>query len=125
MTNSPNNAIPVAWLRPISPDYKIPLWRWLLLPASALMLKRNRGVWVSGALQLTETGLVFAQAKGLGLSKTPPAAWTIPFEEITAISVSKGMASDTLLLTYKDQPVKIMTVRADSFIAQLRTAVRL
>lgn len=125
MTNTPNNAIPVAWLRPLTPGYKIPLWRWILLPASAIMLKRNRGVWVSGGLQLSESELIFAQAKGLGLSRTPPASWSLPLSDITGLTVHKGIASETLELIYRGQPVKIMTVRAETFIAELRAATGL
>lgn len=114
-------SIPVSWLRPLPRDYEIPVWRWILLPASAFMLRRNKGVWVSGTLQLTASELRFTQSKGIG--RAQPASWSIPLAEITAAPVRKGMASETLEIAYKGETVQIMTVRADDFIARLHAAI--
>lgn len=115
--------IPVAWLRPFPPDYQIPVWRWIILPASAIMLRRNKGVWVSGSLELDENSLRFAQSKGVLPSRNQPVAWSVPLSDISSVGTSKGIASETLEIHYTGGAIKIMTVRAQDFIAGLQAAI--
>ena len=123
MTANSPTSIPCAWLKPFPEGYKIPVWRWFVVPASALMLRRNGGVWVSGQLTLADDGLVFTQTRAINLSKAPVESWTIPLPTISDISLSQRFASDTLALTHGDFTTRIMTVRATDFIARLRQAV--
>lgn len=114
---------PIAWLRPMPEGYKIPLWRWLLLPATALMLKRNRGVWVSGALKLMPDSVHFTQAQMMKSSRVPPQEWVIPLKDINDITMQKGIASETIEIHYTGGKLKLMSVRSDDFIAQIRQAI--
>lgn len=117
------NQIPVSWLRPLPEGYKIPIWRWVLLPATAIMLKRQGGVWMSGALEITEDELRFSQTHMVKSARTPAIRWGIKLADISAINVQPGMVSETLQVEYSAGSVKFMTVRAGEFIERLRAAV--
>ncbi|KQX35725.1 hypothetical protein ASD04_13190 [Devosia sp. Root436] len=115
-------SIPAAWLRPLPQGHKIPFWRWIVLPATTLMLKRNGGVWMSGTLTLAEGNLQFTQTR-LTKSRNPPASWTIPLAEIADIGVEKRMASERIDIAHASGPIKLMSVRSEDFVAQLRQAL--
>lgn len=123
MTQTFPAPIPAAWLRPLPEGYKIPLWRWIILPAGALMLRRNGGVWVNGALALTGDGLQFTQTRMIKRAGAQPPGWTLPLARISNIEVVKGLASETLLVHHSGTAARLMTVRAEDFIASLRNAI--
>lgn len=114
--------IPVAWLRPLPENYKIPLWRWLILPAGAFMLNRNRGVWMNGTLAHTDDALSFTQTRLIKRNDAQAPGWTLPLASISEIEIKKGMASETLLLHHSGIVTRLMTVRAEAFVAALREA---
>ncbi|MDI6025621.1 hypothetical protein QBK99_05310 [Corticibacterium sp. UT-5YL-CI-8] len=114
---------PVAWLRPLPADYRTPLWRWILLPASALLLKRNGGVWLNGELRLMVDHLLYVESKLIKSPKSPPATWRIELDEIADITLKKGMASETLEIEVFGKSVKLMTVRSEGFVEQIRAAL--
>ncbi|WP_152564345.1 hypothetical protein [Neorhizobium vignae] len=121
MTGPKTYTIPAAWLTPLPADYKIPLWRWILLPASAWMLSRNGGQWVGGEFSIRLSAVHFARK---GLIKTGrPAEWSIPFARIHGISSKKGIASEIIEIHHTDGKTKIMSVRAEEFIELLRVSV--
>lgn len=115
-------SIPVAWLKPLPEGYRIPAWRWLLLPATTLMLKRNRGVWINGTLSLRETDLHFAQAKAIKTKLTLLEEWTLPLEG-TDLTVIPGFASETLVITRGNETYRLMAARSGEFVAELRRAL--
>lgn len=102
-------------------SYQIPLWRWILLPATALMLKRNGGVWINGSLVLTATDLRFVQSKVI--KTAPPETWSVPIEHISRVVMSKGFASETIEVHHSGGIAKFMTARAGGFLDQLRSVV--
>jgi len=113
-------SVPAAWLRPLPDGYEIPLWRWVVLPATTIMLKRNAGVWVNGTLDLLPESLRFTQTR---LSKAkPPETWTLPLADISDVDVEKGLASEKIELRRAGRPVKLMAVRSAEFVALLRQA---
>lgn len=114
---------PVAWLQPMPEGYQIPLWRWILLPATALMLKRNRGVWVSGELMLFPGKIRFAQSKMMK-TRSGGTQWKLSLAKVTDITRQKGIASETIELHSTGGTLKLMTVRSDEFIAQLKQAIQ-
>lgn len=116
-------SIPAAWLRPVAEGYRIPLWRWFLLPATTIMFKRYGGVWVNGALHLTDSDLRFAEVRAMKFSKKPLASWAIPFADISHVTITKGFASETLEIHMASTTAKLMTARADAFIEKLRAVV--
>lgn len=122
-TTSPVAKIPVAWLRPLPEGYKIPIWRWILLPATALMLKRSGGVWMSGELEITATALSFVQSRMVKTARAPMEKWEIPLDAISELTVQKGMTSETLVLEHSGRTTKFLTVRAGEFIELLRGAI--
>ena len=115
-------AIPAAWLKPLPANYKIPLWRWIVLPATTLMLKRNGGVWLSGTLSLATDNLQFVQTH-LTKSRIPPDSWSIPLAEIADIGVEQRMASERVDIRHARGSIKLMLVRSADFVAQLRRAL--
>jgi hypothetical protein len=117
------NQIPVSWLRPLPEGYKIPIWRWVLLPATAIMLKRQGGVWMSGTLEIGDEELRFAQSQMVKSARNPAINWGIKLADISSINVASGMVSDTLQVEYSGGSVKFMTVRAGDFVSRLRAAV--
>lgn len=123
MTDPAPTAIPVAWLRPLPANYEIPLWRWIVLPATTIMLRRNGGVWMNGTLTLSADTLHYKQTQLTKAARQPPAQWTIPLAGIDAIHLEKRLASERLEIQHADQVVKLMAVRAHAFVEQLRSAV--
>ena len=121
MTKPPSaSSIPVAWLKPIPEGYRIPLWRWLLVPATVLMLKRSGGVWISGTLSLTDGSLHFTQTKAIKTKSMQLEEWSVPIGEITDLTVAPGFASETLRITHSGGTHKLMAARSDDFVAGLR-----
>ena len=119
---APVASIPAAWLKPFPDSYKIPFWRWIVLPATTIMLKRNGGVWLSGTLLLQGGKLNFTQAR-LGKSRNPPDSWTISLADVADISVDKRLASERIELRHSRGPIRLMAVRSADFVAQLRQAL--
>lgn len=115
------STIPAALLNPMPPDYKIPAWRWILLPASAWMLSRNKGAWVGGEFSLRETDVHFIQ-KGLIKSKRA-AEWKLALSAIDGVTLTKRMASDVIEIHHGGEITKVMSVRSDEFVARFQAAV--
>lgn len=118
---TPVASIPAAWLKLLPQGHKIPLWRWIVLPATTVMLKRNGGIWVSGTLSLTEDSLRFVQTR-LAKSGNPPDSWAIPLADIADIAVERRMASERIDIGHARGATKLMSVRSEDFIARLRQA---
>lgn len=114
---------PVAWLRRTPAGYTIPVWRWILLPATALMLKRNGGVWMTGDLELTADELRFTRAKAVKLASTPMESWALAVSDIVNVHVHKGLASETLLIEHAGGTEKLLTARSGGFVEQLRSVI--
>ena len=124
MTSQPSaSSIPVAWLKPIPEGYRIPLWRWLLVPATVLMLKRSGGVWISGTLSVEDGDLHFVQTKAIKTKSMQLEEWTVPLDDITDLTVAPGFASETLRITHSLGTHKLMAARSDDFVANLRNAL--
>ena len=119
---APVAAIPAAWLKPLPNGYAIPLWRWIVLPATTFMLKRNGGAWISGTLMLQGDNLNFMQTR-LGKSRNPPDSWTISLADVADISVDKRLASDRIELRYSRGAIRLMAVRSGDFVAVLQQAL--
>lgn len=119
----PEAAIPAAWLKPLPAGYAMPLWRWIVLPAPTLMLKRNGGAWISGTLTLRGGSLTFTQAR-LGKSRNPPESWTIPLADVADISVDKRLASERIELRHSRGSIRLMAVRSGDFVALLQQAMQ-
>lgn len=123
LTNTtPANSIPVSWLQPMPEGYKIPLWRWILLPATVLMLKRQKGVWRNGTLHLDDEKLRFEQTR-LIKSAQGASGWSIPLGDISDISFTPGTLSERLEISTRNIQVRFMTVRAEPFVERLKAAV--
>jgi hypothetical protein len=118
-----NTRIPAAWLKLAPTGYQIPLWRWLVLPASTFVLKKRGGVWTNGDLAIEGEELRFTQVTALKLSKLPTLSWTIPLSEISGVETSKGMASETLSITHQRGVEKLLTARSQDFVDHLRTVI--
>ena len=114
---------PVAWLQPMPEGYKIPIWRWVLLPATALMLKRNKGVWVSGEMKLLADSIQFTQARVMKSARNPGIQWRMALSDIRNITTSKGVASETVEIEHSNGTLKLMTVRSEEFISKIRQAI--
>ena len=119
---APDATIPAAWLKPLPDGYAIPFWRWIVLPATTFMLKRNGGAWISGTLTLRGGSLNFTQAR-LGKSRNPPESWTISLADVADISVDKRLASERIELGHLSGPIRLMAVRSADFVALLRQAL--
>lgn len=117
------SSIPVAWLKPIPEGYRIPLWRWLLVPATVLMLKRSGGVWISGTLSVEDGDLHFMQTRAIKTKSMQLEEWTVPLGEISDLTVAPGLASETLRITHSTGVHKLMAARSDDFITGLRKAL--
>jgi len=115
---------PVAWLQPLPEGYKISLWRWILLPATALMLKRNKGVWVSGELKLLPDCIQFTQSRVVKSARRPGIDWKLPLADIRNIATAKGVASETVEIEHANGTLKLMTVRSEEFVDRIRQAIR-
>lgn len=115
---------PVAWLQPLPEGYKISILRWILLPATALMLKRNKGVWVSGELRLLPDSIQFVQSRLVKSARRPGIEWKLPLADIRDITTSKGVASETVTVEYATGSLKLITVRSEDFVNQIRQAMK-
>lgn len=122
--STPVAAIPVAWLKPLPDGYKIPAWRWIVLPATTIMLKRNGGVWISGMLALLNDEVHFTQTKLTKSTRTPPAQWSVALADIANVSLEKGLASEKIEILYARGSIKLMSVRSLDFVALLQQALR-
>ena len=119
-----SNSIPVSWLQPLPEGYRIPIWRWILLPATALMLKRQNGVWINGTLELLNDEIRFSQSRLVkSKAKSNGASWSVPFKEIADVSLKPGTLSEILEIEAKGVRIKMMTVRAGEFVERLKAAV--
>jgi hypothetical protein len=116
-------AIPVAWLKPIPPGYRLPVWRWILLPASALMLKLYRGVWISGQLELHEESLRFVQTSALPIKRRPAEHWTLALKDIRELDLRPGFGTETIELHHAGGVAKLMSARSEAFVARIRAAL--
>lgn len=123
MTRTTTTTIPAAWLNPLPSDFKIPTWKWILLPTSAWMLSRNRGYWVGGEFSLGADDVHFVQK---GMLKSPRAVeWKLALSAIDDVTLKKGVASDLIAIHHRGQITKIMSVRSDEFFTALKAAVAL
>lgn len=122
-TETSSTSIPAAWLKRLPEGYAIPIWRWLLLPATAIMLKRQGGVWISGTLTLAGEELRFSQNKLIKSSRVPPEAWTLSLADITDVVLAKGFASETLEIHAPAGVVKLMTARSAEFVDKVKQAI--
>lgn len=122
-TEAPIARHPAAWLQPLPEGYTIPLWRWILLPATALMLRRNKGVWVSGELQLLPDRLRFTETRMSKSSRNPLRTWEILFTDIRDLRVKKSLAAETVEIDRGNAMTRLMTVRSDDFMARVREAL--
>ena len=120
---TPFAVIPVAWLKSLPADYKIPVWRWLVLPATTIMLKRRGGAWVSGNLELRSDSLRFVQTKLTKGSPGAVASWTIALSSMGNIDVTSGLASESIAIEHADGVVKLLAVRSAEFVDLLRQAL--
>lgn len=120
---APVASIPAAWLKPMPAGYKIPLWRWIVLPATTFMLKRNAGMWVNGTLVLAAEDVRFAQTK-LIKSRNPPDMWAVSLADIADVSVEKALASERVEIRHSRGTAKLMLVRSMDFVALLQQALR-
>lgn len=114
---------PAAWLRPLPEGYRIPVWRWVLLPATAIMLKRTGGVWVSGELNLMHDRLVFTESKLVKSRRNPPGKWDLALDLISNVTIKPGIASETIELQLPGEILKLMSVRSAEFVEHLNRAI--
>ena len=114
-------SLPAAWLRPLPQGYRIPPWRWVVLPATAIMLKWYGGVWVSGAVRLMADRVAFVET-GLTGAPTSSDVWSIALADIADVAVRKGLATVRLDIVYPGGVIKLMTARAEEFVARLDEA---
>jgi len=121
-TEAPLATLPVAWLRRLPDGYVIPIWRWVLFPATTIMLKRYGGMWMSGELKLMGSHIAFTQSRLVKSSRTPPAHWEIPLDSIADITVQKGLTSETIEVRHAGQTTKLMTARSAEFVELLNKA---
>lgn len=119
---SPVRSIPCAWLRPLPAGYRIPLWRWLLLPAVTLMMKRSKGSWVSGNLDLLPDEVRFSQVKAK-LSRTPAIAFSISLRDILSVDLTSAFASERLTLHTATRSATFLVVKSSDFVADLKQAI--
>jgi hypothetical protein len=121
---APVASIPAAWLKPLPNGYKIPLWRWIVLPATTYMLKRNAGAWVNGTLVLADGNLRFIQTKLTKSARNSADTWTLPLSDISDIGVEKALASERIEIRYVRGTIKLMSVRSADFVALLQQALQ-
>lgn len=116
----PIASLPAAWLRPLSKDYRIPLWRWLLLPGISYMAKRNGGTWVNGTIALFDAEIRFAQGKVIGAGT--PLSFAIPLDGRVNVGVRPAMASERLIVERDGVEAVFMLVRGKQFVDEVRRA---
>lgn len=119
----PNSGIPVSWLRRVPEGYRQPLWRWFILPASALMVRHYGGAWVSGVLQIGDTGLLFSPNKASAFLGKGVIPWQLPFSDIAEVDFKRGKISETILIRHRTGTEKILSARSEPFFHQLQAAV--
>lgn len=119
---TPVAKLPIAWLRELPEGYQIPLWRWILLPFAAWMLKRTGGVWISGELRLMQSRIEFVPSR-LIKSRGPSETWMIQLQDIEDVDVQKGIASERLKLRHDGRSTTLMAARSAEFVAQLTRAI--
>jgi hypothetical protein len=124
LLNIPASAttIPAAWLRPLPEGYKIPIWKWILLPAGAVMLHHSRGVWVSGDLSLRTDDICFSATRMLKSANAAAAEWNIRLADISNVTMKKGVASETIEIYHSGGIAKMMSARSADFVAALNRA---
>lgn len=122
---STDTPLPAAWLQPISEDYKIPFWRWILFPATTIMLKRSGGKWINGTLQLVDGKVRFTQTTLTKSKRNPPQSWTIALADIYDVVMTKGMASEKIDIRYSGGVIKLMTLQSAGFVDQVQQAIAL
>lgn len=122
-TAAPLATIPVSWLKRTPPGYSLPIWRWILLPATALMLKYYGGVWINGDLRLSKDAIGFIQTKAVPIASKSLEAWSVPLREVSAVTLSKGTVSDTIEIHHPGGVHKLMSARSEQFVAQVRAAL--
>lgn len=94
------------------------------MPATALMLKRQNGVWINGTLELLNDEIRFSQSRLVkSKAKSNGASWSVPFNEIADVSLKPGTLSEILEIEAKGVRIKMMTVRAGEFVERLKAAV--
>lgn len=116
-------SIPVTSLRRTPPGYRQPLWRWVVLPASAILQHHYGGVWISGDLQLAEDELRFLPTKLGAKFHRSPEAWTLPLGAITEVRCTRGMAMETIDVHHEDGVRRLKSVRSLAFVERLQEAV--
>jgi len=116
---APIQSIPCAWLQPLPAGFRIPLWRWLLLPAVTWMIKRSNGTWVSGNLDLSSDDLSFSQVKA-GRKREPAIAFSFPLRDILSIELTPAFASERLNIHTATRSATFLVVKSSDFIADLR-----
>jgi hypothetical protein len=87
------------------------------------MLKRQGGVWMNGTVELTDTELRFSQSRMIKSGRSPALSWSIALGDISDITFSTGVVSETLLVDHNGDRIKLMTVRAADFVGRLKKAV--
>lgn len=116
---APIQSIPCAWLQPLPAGFRIPLWRWLLLPAVTWMIKRSNGTWVSGNLDLSSDDLRFSQVKA-GRKREPAIAFSFPLRDILSIELTPAFASERLTIHTATRSATFLVVKSSDFVADLR-----
>lgn len=120
---APVATIPGAWLKPLPKGYKFPMWRWIVLPATTIALRKNGGAWVNGKFDLLDDRLQFTQT---GLSKNPgrnALTWGVLLTDIHAVSARKGFGCEIIDVSYAGGALKLMGVKSLDFVARLQQAV--
>lgn len=115
------DTIPAVWLHRFHPGYKLPLWRWILLPATTFMFHRNQGVWVSGNLQAGEEGLTFAPVK-LSANKSAT-TWTLQWSEIHDIAFAPGIAMDRITIRHETGTHSLQSARSGPFFERAKERI--
>lgn len=122
MSEQAADVIPAAWLRTAPPGYRLPVWRWILLPATALLFKMYGGSWVNGQLQLTADSLNFIQTR-TPLSRGPALNWSIKLDDITDVGFGKAMASERIIVAHAGGTATLMVLRSQDFAEKIRRAL--
>lgn len=119
-----SESIPAVWLRKFPPGYKLPLWRWILLPATTFMFHRNQGVWVSGNLQASAEGLDFAPTKMTASANKTAATWSLRWADIHEIDFTQGVAMDRIAIRHANGTYALQGARSSAFFERAKEALR-
>jgi hypothetical protein len=122
--NETKSVLSAAWLKPMPKGYKIPLWRWIFLPALTVMLKRDGGSWVMGEVTATADTLSFGQTAKTKTKSGPGEAWELNFAEISEVTLKGGMAQDRITITHSEGTKTLIAIKAADFVAQLQNRIR-